>query len=72
MSSIPAGHVKTTSEPSPPVAKISLFLRLQPFLFPALLLVLTIAAYAQVYSNGFIEAYDDEEFVTKNSADFRK
>ena len=67
MSSIPAGHVKTTAEPSPPAAKTSLFLRLQPFLFPALLIVLTIAAYAQVYSNGFIEAYDDEEFVTKNS-----
>lgn len=46
--------------PSPP--------RYNPFLFPALLMVLTVVAYAQVFSCGFIEAYDDEEFVTQNFA----
>ncbi len=40
--------------------------KLNPCVLPACLAVLTILAYLQVFSCGFIEAYDDEEYVTRN------
>jgi len=39
---------------------------LNPWVLPVCLAVLTILAYLQVFSCGFIEAYDDEEYVTRN------
>lgn len=48
-------------------AHSSPFINLPPLLLPAFLIVLTIAAYVQVFSAGFIEAYDDEVFVTRNA-----
>lgn len=65
MSRIPSEHVQTLV--SPLADEAPLFTRLSPFLFPLLLVALTIAAYTQVFSCGFIEAYDDEEFVSQNA-----
>lgn len=59
--------IQVQSGPAPSAAHSSLFKRLTPFLLPAILIVLTIAAYAPVFSAGFIEAYDDEVFVTRNA-----
>jgi len=65
MSRIPSEHVQNLV--SPPADEPLRLTRLSPFLLPLLLVALTIAAYTQVFSCGFIEAYDDEEFVTQNA-----
>lgn len=62
-----AEHVQPSEDRPQSETITPLFTKLSPFLLPTLLIVLIIAAYAQVFSCGFIEAYDDEEFVTQNS-----
>ncbi len=41
--------------------------RLQQFFFSVILCAMTIASYAQIFSCGFIEAYDDELYITLNT-----
>jgi tetratricopeptide (TPR) repeat protein len=53
--------VQAASAAAPP-----LFTKIRPFLPQTLLVALTIIAYTQLFSCGFIEAYDDEVFITKN------
>jgi len=40
--------------------------RFRQIFFPVILCVLTLAAYAQTFSCGFIEGYDDEPYITLN------
>lgn len=61
------GLAQTQAGPAPAADHTAIFISLSPFLLPALLIALTIAAYGQVFSAGFIEAFDDEAFVTRNT-----
>jgi len=64
----PADYAPPAAEPdSSSTAKLP-NIRLHPLVFPAILLLITMVAYAKVTSCGFIEAYDDEEFVIQNTA----
>lgn len=59
--------VQPPAETGQPAAPESQGAKWQSLIFPAMLILMTLVAYAKVTSCGFIEAYDDEEFVTLNA-----